>query len=83
MILPDKNTPYEKSIIYYSDLILEMLYTIKDEKNIETIWYIFHKKYEDINFASFYDSVMLLFMLNLIKLNEKEELEIIQKNKNS
>ena len=57
MILPDKYVPYEKSIVYYSDLVLGIIMNMKEPKTIEIIWNRFKKVHKSISFSDFYNSV--------------------------
>ena len=82
MILPDKYVPYNKTNIYYSDLILKVLSTIKKRKTIELLWNKFHKEYELVSFNNFYNSVLLLIMFGLLEVNEGGELYEVKKTRN-
>ena len=83
MILPDKYIPYHKSNIYYSDIILGVLSDMKKNRTIEQLWNTFKSKYKDISFVNFYNSVLLLVMLNLLEMNKDGELIEISKNGNN
>ncbi len=82
MILPDKYVPYNKSNIYYSDLILQTMNTMKKGKTIEVLWNKFQKDNQNISFNNFYNSVLLLAILNLIEIDEGGELNEIKKTGN-
>ena len=79
MILPSKYVEYKKSYIYYSDLIIETIIAKNGGKSIEIIWNVFHKKHKEISFNSFYNSILLLFMLGLVEVDERGELREIKK----
>lgn len=79
MILPDKYINYENSNIFYSDLILEILFSIKGNRTIENVWNKFHKKYSNISFSKFYNSILLLFMLDLVSLGKEGDLYEIKR----
>jgi hypothetical protein len=83
MILPDKYVPYEKSIVYYSDLVLGIIMNMKEAKTIEIIWNRFKKVHKSISFSDFYNSVLLLAMLNLIIVNKESDLIEVKKVRNN
>ena len=56
---------------------------MKKNRTIEQLWNTFKNKYKDISFVNFYNSVLLLVMLNLLEINKDGELIEISKNGNN
>lgn len=73
MILPNKYINYSQSIISSCDTLLGLIVDTKQERYIEDFWNLY-KKNDYGNFSRFYQSLLVLIMLDLVDVNKEGEI---------
>lgn len=73
MILPDKYTKIEDSMIYQSSLILTKI--LKNKKmTLDTLWKKYHKLCHDYSYIYFICLIEFMYISNMINYNDRSEI---------
>lgn len=72
MVLPDKYTSLESSLLYCGALILKALGS--KSLTIERVWNKFSRLFKGASYEKFIDSLLVIYMLGYVECNDKGEI---------